>query len=184
MERCQAEINILEGDSESSIQGISNRILSNNASLNEFKAWFDNPWGENVTDEDVNRYYGEIQRLNKVIAADKTLLETSTEKLESLNISLQSYNTQKENYYYGNNDGDKLYWNKTVFERPEQLNFWFDFLDSEGTISKYNTKVIGFRPKSINETSLKGIYFRETPSVIFIEDATQAGDSGLGYRYI
>lgn len=184
IEKCQTEINILEGDSESSIQGISNRILSNNASLNEFKAWFDNPWGENVTDEDVNRYYGEMQRLNKAIAADKTLLETSTERLESLNISLQSYETQKENYYYGNNDGDKLYWNKTIFERPEQLNFWFDFLDSEGTISKYNTKVIGFRPKSINETNLKGIYFRETPSVIFIEDATQAGDSGSGYRYI
>jgi len=57
-------------------------------------------------------------------------------------------------------------------------------MDSDGEISKYSTKVIGFRPKSVNETSLKGIYFRETPSVIFTTDVTLATESALGYKYI
>ena len=118
------------------------------------------------------------------IARDKKLLESSQERLIELQDLKAVSETNKENYYYEETDKDKLYWSKTVFEQPEQLNFWFDFMDSDGEISKYSTKAIGFRPKSINETSLKGIYFRETPSVIFIEDATQATESALGYRYI
>jgi len=57
-------------------------------------------------------------------------------------------------------------------------------MDGDGDIEKYNTKSIGFRPKSINETSLKGIYFRETPSVIFTTDVRKSNESALGYKYI
>jgi hypothetical protein len=42
--------------------------------------------------------------------------------------------TEKENYYYENNDEHK-YWNKSVYTQPEVLNFWFDFLDTEGELN-------------------------------------------------
>ena len=50
-------------------------------------------------------------------------------------------------------------------------------------MEKYSVKAIGSRPKTVNETSLNGIYFRETPSVIFTENIEEQ-DSALGYRYI
>ena len=29
-------------------------------------------------------------------------------------------------------------WNKTISEDPANLNFWFDFLDTEGELGKYS----------------------------------------------
>jgi hypothetical protein len=31
-----------------------------------------------------------------------------------------------------NNTDNKTYWLRDVYEHPESLNFWFDFLDTEG----------------------------------------------------
>jgi hypothetical protein len=33
------------------------------------------------------------------------------------------------------NTNAKKYWCRAVFESPETINFWFDFLDSEGELS-------------------------------------------------
>lgn len=165
------EISVLEGDSKDSIGAISQRILTNNGLLNDYKAWFVNPWG-NVNNTTVTQYFQDMESCTKQLAKDKQLLESSTERLNTLITYKESCEYKRENYYYSAEDGDKLYWNKTVFEKPEQLNFWFDFLDSDGDISKYSVKAIGARPKSINDNSLKGIYFRKTPSVIFTTDVT------------
>ena len=62
------------------------------------------------------------------------------------------------------------YWNKMVIEQPENLNFWFDFLDQYGELDKYSVKAIGDRPKVINDNQISAIYFRETPTVLFVED--------------
>jgi hypothetical protein len=32
----------------------------------------------------------------------------------------------------------RTYWNKMVIENPENLNFWFDFLDQYGELDKYS----------------------------------------------
>ena len=85
------------------------------------------------------------------------------------------YNPEKEinsddNYYLSEESGEQYGWNKTVFEYPENLNFWFDFLDVEGELSQYSVKNVGNRPKAINDTNIKAIYFRETPEVIFSTD--------------
>jgi hypothetical protein len=71
----------------------------------------------------------------------------------------------RENYY---ESGDNKHWNKNVYEAPHLLNFWIDFLDS-GDIAKYNVKNIGSRSKSINDSNVKSIYFRETPDIIFVD---------------
>jgi hypothetical protein len=36
-----------------------------------------------------------------------------------------------DDYYHGENN---THWNKNVFEHPELLNFWFDFLDTSGEL--------------------------------------------------
>ena len=82
--------------------------------------------------------------------------------------------------YYVNN---KLYWNKSVFENPSVLNYWFDFLDISGELSSFNTKTIGVRTKAINENNIKTIYYREIPNIMFTEDISQEKQIS-GYRYI
>lgn len=77
-------------------------------------------------------------------------------------------------------------WNSAVSEAPDTLVFWFDFLDSaDGELSQYSVKKIGSRTKVVNESSVKGIYFRDTPSILYYTadeiaegKADKAGDDG------
>ncbi len=74
---------------------------------------------------------------------------------------------------YQNNftsDRDYYYWNKNVFEAPEKLNFWFDFLDSDSELAQYKVPVVGDRTKSVNDNKVTSIYFKETPDIIFYTD--------------
>lgn len=87
--------------------------------------------------------------------------------------------TSDTNYYH---EGPYINWNKTVYEHPENLNFWFDFLDSEGELSQYSVKNVGCRPKAINDSNVKSIYFRETPNILFIKDGDKK--EATGYTYI
>ena len=67
-----------------------------------------------------------------------------------------------------NHFSDKYaYWNKNVVEAPELLNFWLEILDDAGDLSKYSIPNIGDRAKSINDSKVTAIYFRETPNIIF-----------------
>ena len=63
-------------------------------------------------------------------------------------------------------DSPLLYWSKNIYEAPYLLNFWFDFLTGSG-MEQYSVQNIGSRPKAIQDTNVKSIYFRETPSVVF-----------------
>ena len=101
---------------------------------------------------------------------NKSQLDTDRLKLSDV---LDKYNTEKQNYdenYYQSSVNNRAYWNKNVYEAPDLLNFWFDFLDLNGDINKYNVQTIGDRPKAINDNNIKSIYFRETPSVLFGEE--------------
>ena len=70
-----------------------------------------------------------------------------------------------------------------VYEYPETLNFWFDFLDAEGELQQFNVKSVGARSKAVNETTIKSIYFRETPDVIF-KSPGEFIEPMSGYKYI
>lgn len=60
-------------------------------------------------------------------------------------------------------------WNKDILNNPTGVNFWFNFLDStDGSLTAYNVRNIGDRPKSINDTNVKAIYYRDTPTVVFL----------------
>lgn len=109
---------------------------------------------------------------------DSTTDEDEKKKLE---IEKQILEKERELYYYGEEDEHK-YWNKNIYEHPELLDFWFDFLDVEGELDQFSVKNVGARTKPVNDTNIKSIYFRETPNVVFGED-TQ-GKNGSSYKYI
>lgn len=56
-----------------------------------------------------------------------------------------------------------------LLNSPELLNFWFDFLDTEGDLFQYSVEAIGSRPKAENNDDVNAIYYRETPTVIFVD---------------
>lgn len=74
-------------------------------------------------------------------------------------------------YYPKLKDGENhpdAYWNTAIHTDPNSLNFWFNLFDSSGELRKYNIENIGTRSKVVNESSVKSIYYRETPEVQFI----------------
>ena len=87
-----------------------------------------------------------------------------------------------DSYYYGNHS--YAGWNMVVFEAPQNLNFWFDFLDTEGELSQYSVKNVGCRPKAINDSNVKAIYFREIPNVLFTTNYEEDSSKNQGYTYI
>ena len=121
----------------------------------------------------------------KVAAANPNHFSSGRTGYEHYYIDLQGfwrelYNPEPEeedaDSYYSS--GDRRYWNKTVFEQPYNLNFWFDFLDTEGELKQFGIKSIGARPKSIKDTNVKAIYFRDTPEIEFVESASDSVSSG------
>lgn len=136
-----------------------------------------------IQDERLQEIYTQfINKQNELtlIRNEITLLEN--EQIEKSN-ALTKYKEEILNYYYEDENLEKRFWNKNVFERPEALNFWFDFLDAEGQLQQFNVKSAGSRSKSINDTSIKSIYFRETPAVIFYKSGEEIKELS-GYKYI
>lgn len=87
-------------------------------------------------------------------------------------------------YYYKPDPNEWIDgWNPIVYNSPESLNFWFDFLDDGGDIERYGTSFVGDRPKAVNDSMIKSIYFRETPTLIFTDNIANI-DKKLGYSYL
>lgn len=56
---------------------------------------------------------------------------------------------------------------------PHLLNFWFDFLDTTGDLGKYSVRALGQRPKNVNNSNVKSIYYRQTPNFIYVNPDSQ-----------
>jgi len=39
----------------------------------------------------------------------------------------------------------------------------------DGSLSSYNVRNIGDRPKSVNDNNVKSIYYRDTPTIVFLD---------------
>lgn len=80
-----------------------------------------------------------------------------------------TYLLKEENLNYNHDDSSFNFWNKMVYDSPESLIFWFDFLDAEGSeISKYSVRSIGARTKALNDNNVKAIHYSEVPTTIFV----------------
>lgn len=69
-----------------------------------------------------------------------------------------------------------LFWNMNVVRNPGLLNFWIEFLDTNGSINKYAVKIIGDRAKAINDTKITSINFREVPTILFMDNKADVDD--------
>lgn len=90
------------------------------------------------------------------------------------------YDPESESDEYYPSSHKNKYWNKSIIENPENLIFWFDFLDAESSnISNYSVPLIGSRTKVVNDNDVKTIYYRNIPQIIFLSSndgfSTQTG---------
>lgn len=123
----------------------------------------------------------ELKLLPSLTIGQQAQLYAAEKRLESTQQQIDKIHYNPENYYC---DGNNICWNKNVYERPETLNFWFDFLDTEGELSQFSVKTIGSRPKTVNDTNIKSIYFKETPDVLFKTSGDAASEGDTEKRYI
>lgn len=72
---------------------------------------------------------------------------------------------------------DKNGWNVNIFQNPESLKFWLDFLDTDGELSKYSISAIGQRAKVINDSQVKAIKYQDTMKNIFMDLTDEVTDS-------
>lgn len=108
-------------------------------------------------------------------------------------ISNRDYYTKSEgdyvtlkNYKDLGTSVNNIGWNINVIKLPQQLNFWFDFLDTEGELDQYSVRNIGTRPKAENDSDVKAIYFRDIPTILFfgIEDTKAQLKRDLKINYV
>lgn len=144
-----------------------------------------------VSDKELNDKYNELAEaranLNN-LKNELTILENREivliDKLEDLEETKEDF--MNHNY---------APWNKNVYLKPEVLNFWIDFLGSDNQLKsgdahikgadlqQFNVKNMGSRSKSINDTTIKSIYFRDTPTVMLTTNITEK-EWLTGYKYI
>lgn len=97
------------------------------------------------------------------------------------------YKEEYEKYkFYSQEIQPKSFWNPLILKNPEMLDFWIDFLDPiTNDLQKYSVAQIGPRSKVVNENSVKAIYYRETPNVLFEEAGVESEFSHQpGYTYV
>lgn len=104
---------------------------------------------------------------------------------------LDMYSFWRELYDPNNADWDATdHWNPIVETAPDQLNFWFDFLDVESELGQFNVKEIGIRSKVVNDKDVTSIYFKEVPQVVFVKPGSDMNDylqeykSATGYTIV
>lgn len=142
-----------------------------------------------VRDKDNDTYiaYKKLpQELRQLYKPNGTFVEElSYTKTQNTGESLDITATEKVHYYeeyYGFDE--KTCWANEVYDSPESLLFWFDFLDAEGSdMGKYSARTIGIRSKAINDNDVKSIYYREIPQVIF-QTGIETYEHQTGYTYI
>ena len=69
------------------------------------------------------------------------------------------------------NEGIYKYWNELAIYHPEDLVFWFDFLDTAGELDKFSIHELGNRTKvetGSNGSKISSIFYRDVPMVEFV----------------
>ena len=74
-------------------------------------------------------------------------------------------------YYTSEDAAAKRGWNTAVFEAPETLNFWIDFLDSGDELSQFQIPLIGDRQKVVKEDKASAIIFKEIPNLVMVDSS-------------
>lgn len=133
-----------------------------------FKEWY-NINKIYIGQDNLKAFDEKISYCTKQILSDGTELYYDYNIYTDTYVKMQLYDFIDSKKYYASPDFDlNTHWNLNI-ETPETLNFWFDFLDCEqGELTQFSTKAIGVRAKASNDSTVKAIYFRDTPTVIYV----------------
>lgn len=140
----------------------------------------------------LNQINHNISNYNRNIIEYQNKINKITDKYSIIQAQItecvQKYNDvlQRIDNYDSNFSDDFAYWNKSVVESPETLNFWLEFLDTKGELNQYSIPKVGDRSKVDNANNVTSIYFREIPQIIFYgyENDNTIVNEKTGYTYI
>ena len=130
-----------------------------------------------------NKYY-----LTSQLGLDGKVIPESEKKYNYFTYYVGQYDFFREEEIFG--DLDLLYWNKNIKENPDQLDYWLDFLDcnigseEEGELGQYAISAIGNRPKVVNDSNVKSIYYRNVPNLIFTTNIYNDFKEKSGYIFM
>lgn len=65
------------------------------------------------------------------------------------------------------------HWNPDVFNNPENINYWLDFIDTGSAMGRYSIGEIGRRTMVESSDSYTSIYNQSPPNIIFIDGYNQ-----------
>ena len=122
---------------------------------NNSNIWKENIYRNYILCSEIMKIDGSVEQVNRKTYIDYNYRENEYFQFE------EELSESNKNY---------LYWNKQILESPETLNFWFDFLDTDGELEQFSIPVIGDRTKVVNDKDVKSIYFRQVPEIIYIRD--------------
>lgn len=97
-------------------------------------------------------------------------------------IAGETYYENSHPYLMSRNKQDA--WTRLTQNAPQQLNFWFDFLDKDAEMMKYSVHSIGDRTKALNDNEIKAIYFRDAPNVLFYYNDEPVDKNETGFNYV
>lgn len=145
--------------------------------------WRDLYYPQEIFNAEIDECEQEKKQLETMIYKtddEKTRLQELINKITLLE-------EKKENYYFANNafTVNLIAWNKNIIQAPELLNFWFDFIDTtlKNDLAKYSVKSIGCRQKVLSDTSLKAIYYLQTPSIIYSTNLNRVEEDFVSVDY-
>ena len=124
-----------------------------------------------------------ISNINKAITEKVSDYYLVQQEIENYENNLEQIANNIQNFEEDNFSDEYAYWNKNVIVNPSVLKFWLEFLDTEGELSQFNIRLIGDRPKAVNDNDATSIYFRETPQIIFTNNEDEKS-LFTGYTYV
>ena len=141
-----------------------------------------------VDSTDTNVAYWYTTLLNEINHADSST-EEGQARIKKLTDVKNKFEQYRINPIVLNNDANaierkkRLYWSTNVFEAPETLNFWIEFLDSGTELAQFAVPMVGDRSKTVNEDKARAIIYKEIPDVI-LYDVFDAEGTGPDYSRI
>lgn len=85
------------------------------------------------------------------------------------------YNPDNKDWVYADYPAYN-HWNPSVREDPASLIFWIDFIDTTSEVGKYAVSQIGRRMKVVNNDSIKILFTKQIPPIVFIPDYQEVAD--------
>lgn len=85
------------------------------------------------------------------------------------------YDPDNKDWVYANYP-EYNHWNPSVREDPASLVFWIDFIDTTSEVGKYAVSQIGRRMKVVNNDSIKILFTKQIPPIVFIPDYQEVAD--------